>query len=191
MAANDKTYTRLMREAHQELRAGNTKEAQIAYNVAQQFKVQPAKRYRLKLATWLVVREPGQSSNIILNSPEKAALLAQEIVHGSDDDKEHFWVIFLNPRHRYLMHTLVSMGTQTSSLVDPREIFGPALREGAHAIILLHNHPSGDPVPSPEDRELTRKFVECGKLLGVELLDHLIVGNGTGQWVSLRDRGDF
>ena len=150
-----------------------------------------SKRYRLKLASWLVVREPSQSSTIILNSPQKAALLAQEVVKACDDDKEHFWVVLVNGKHRYLMHTLVSTGTQPSSLVHPREVFGPALREGAAALILVHNHPSGDPEPSAEDRELTRRFAECAKLLDVHLLDHLIVGNGTGQWRSLRERGDL
>ena len=151
----------------------------------------PSKRYRLKLATWVVVREAGEPSPRILKDPATAALLAQDLVEASDDDKEHFWVVLLNAKHRYVMHTEVSVGTQNSSLVQPREVFGPALREGAMTILVFHNHPSGDPEPSATDRALTKQLAECGKLLGVEVLDHLIVGNGTGRWISMRDRGDL
>jgi DNA repair protein RadC len=87
------------------------------------------------------------------------------------------------------MHTEVSVGTLNASLVQPREVFGPAVREGAHSILLAHNHPSGDPQPSPEDRELTTRLRECGTLLGIEVLDHVIVGNGTGRWLSFQDAG--
>jgi DNA repair protein RadC len=89
------------------------------------------------------------------------------------------------------MHAEVSVGSQTASLVHPREVFGPAVREGAHSILLAHNHPSGEPNPSPEDRELTSRLTECGKLLGIEVLDQVIVGNGTGHWFSFRDAGLF
>lgn len=150
----------------------------------------PSQRYRLKLATWTVVREQDQPSPRVLKDPANKALLSQELANAADDDKEHFWVVLVNVRHRYLLHTEVAVGTQNAALVRPREVFGPALREGAATLLLIHNHPSGDPEPSQEDRGLTRQLVECGKLLGVEILDHLIVGNGTGRWVSLRERGD-
>jgi DNA repair protein RadC len=151
----------------------------------------PSKRYRLKLATWIVVRDAEAPSPRMLNHPDDVARLAMEFVKARDDDKEHFWVVLTNTRHHYLMHTEVSMGNQTASLVHPREVFGPAVREGAHSIVLVHNHPSGDPAPSTEDRELTRRLKDCGALLGIEVLDHVIVGNGTGRWVSLRDRGEL
>ncbi len=150
-----------------------------------------SRRYRLKLATWMVVREPGQRGGIILNCPETAALLAREIVNAADDDKEHFWVILVNGAHRYLMHTLVATGTQQSSMVEPREVFGPALREGAAGIIVVHNHPDGEVEPSPADRETTRRLKECARILGIHFLDHLIVGNGTGQWLSFQKRGEL
>jgi DNA repair protein RadC len=149
----------------------------------------PSKRYHLKLATWIVVREAEAPSPRMIKQPEDAAQLAQEFVRACDDDKEHFWVVLLNTRHRYLMHTEVSVGSQTASLVHPREVFGPAVREGAHSILLAHNHPSGDPQPSAEDRELTTRLKACGTLLGIEVLDHVIVGNATGQWFSFRDTG--
>jgi len=146
-------------------------------------------RYRLKLATWIVEREPGQPSPRMLSAPAAVALLARDLVNSSDDDKEHFWAIYLNAQNHYLMHTLVSTGTQSASLVHPREVLGPALRVGAAALILVHNHPSGDPTPSGEDLRLTRQLVDGARLLDLRLHDHLIIGNGTEQWVSLAQRG--
>lgn len=149
----------------------------------------PSKRYRLKLATWIVVRDAEAPSPRVLNHPDDVARLAHEFVRACDDDKEHFWVVLTNTRHHYLMHTEVSVGNQTASLVHPREVFGPAVREGAHSILLAHNHPSGDPTPSAEDRELTQRLKECGQLLGIEVLDHVIIGNGTSRWISFLDVG--
>jgi DNA repair protein RadC len=99
--------------------------------------------------------------------------------------------MLLNQRHHYLMHTEVSVGNQSASLVHPREVFGPAVREGAAVVLLVHNHPSGDPTPSLEDRTLTARLKECGALLGIEVLDHVIMGNGTGRWFSFRDVGEL
>lgn len=149
----------------------------------------PSRRYRLKLASWMVVRETDQPSPHVFNDPASAALFARELADAHDEDKERFWVILLNTKHRYLMHSEVSVGTLNASLVQPREVFGPAVREGACSVLLAHNHPSGDPTPSAEDRELTTRLKECGKLLGIEVLDHVIVGNGTGRWFSFRDVG--
>jgi DNA repair protein RadC len=149
----------------------------------------PARRYRLKLATWTVVREPGQLSPRELDSPTAVAELALDLVHSADDGREHFWCILLDAQLRYLMHTEVSVGTLTASLVQPREVFGPALREGVASLILVHNHPSGDPTPSREDIRLTRQLVEAGKLLDVPIHDHIIVGNAGSAWASLAERG--
>ena len=148
-----------------------------------------AQRYRLRLATWTVVREPGAPSPRVLNDPAAVVELVRDFVRATDDDREHFWAILLNARHAYLMHVEVSVGTQSASLVHPREVFGPALREGAAAIIVAHNHPSGDPTPSREDIDLTRKLAEAGKLLDVTVLDHVVIGNGTLQFVSMAGRG--
>jgi DNA repair protein RadC len=148
-------------------------------------------RYHLKLATWTVVREPGQPSARVLSSPEAVARLAVDLVTTCDDDREHCWAILLNAQNRYLMHTEVSVGTLSTTLVHPREVLGPALREGAAALILVHNHPSGDPTPSREDLRLTRQLADGAKLLDLRLHDHLIVGNGTGAWVSLAQRGEL
>ena len=101
----------------------------------------------------------------------------------------YFWVIFLNAQNGYTGHHLVSTGSLSASIVHPREVLGPALREGAAHVILAHNHPSGEPTPSKEDIQLTRQLAEGARLLGIRLHDHLIIGNGTGDWVSLAQRG--
>ncbi len=83
---------------------------------------------------------------------------------------------------------IVSTGTLSSALVHPREIFKAAILSNAHAVILCHNHPSGDPAPSREDREITRRLVEAGMLMGIEVLDHVIIGDHH-RYVSFRERG--
>lgn len=95
-------------------------------------------------------------------------------------------VALLDARHRLLSSRLIGRGTLDRSLVHPREVFAPALREGAGAILCAHNHPSGDPEPSGQDWAVTRRLVAAGELLGVPLLDHLVIGAGC--WVSLRAR---
>jgi DNA repair protein RadC len=88
---------------------------------------------------------------------------------------ERFGVLLLDGRHRLIRQEIVSQGTLTASLVHPREVFRPALQEAAAALILVHNHPSGDPTPSAEDREVTRRLARAGEILGVRVLDHVIV----------------
>ena len=100
---------------------------------------------------------------------------------------EQFRVVLLDGKHRVLAARLVSQGTLTSSPVHPREVFGPAVRAGAAAVVLVHNHPSGDPAPSADDLDITRRLVEAGELLGIRVLDHVVVGDGT--YTSLADRG--
>ena len=148
-----------------------------------------AKRYRLKLATWTVVREVGQPSPRLLSDPDAVSNLARDLLCDADDDKEHFWIVLLNTQNHYLMTHMVSTGTQNASLVHPREVFGPTLREGAASIILIHNHPSGDPEPSKEDMRLTRQLVEGARLLDIRIHDHIVIGNGSQAWVSFASRG--
>lgn len=150
----------------------------------------PCRRYRLEKVSWMVVREGWQPSLRALSKPEAVAELAKDLVRGQDDDREHFWAVFVNAKNHYQSHHEASTGTLSASLVHPREVFGPALREGAAAVILIHNHPSGDPTPSREDVRLTRQLVEGGRLLDVRVLDHIIVGNGSEGWVSMASRGE-
>jgi DNA repair protein RadC len=102
-------------------------------------------------------------------------------------DKEHFLVLTLNQKNRLIGYKHVSTGSLTASLVHPREIFTAALELRAAALIFLHNHPSGDPMPSQEDVEITRRLKECGEILGFRVLDHIILGQG--QIYSFSDRG--
>jgi DNA repair protein RadC len=146
-------------------------------------------RYRLKLATWTVVREPGQPSPSQLDRPEIVATLARDLLATADDDKEHFWILLLNAQNGHLLTHLVSTGSQSASIVHPREVLGPAMREGAAHLIVLHNHPSGDPTPSKEDIRITAQLAEGARLLGLTLHDHLVIGHGTLKWVSLAQRG--
>ncbi len=100
---------------------------------------------------------------------------------------ERFFVLLLDGRHRILKDVTVSQGTLTASLVHPREVFQAALRETAAAIILVHNHPSGDPSPSVEDREITQRLVRAGEILGIKVLDHLVIAEQG--FVSFLEKG--
>lgn len=102
-------------------------------------------------------------------------------------DKEHFVCLFLNTKQRVIGRETISVGTLNAALVHPREVFKAAIRQGAANVIFAHNHPSQDPTPSSEDIELTKRLVECGQLLGIEALDHVIIGGE--RWTSLRELG--
>ncbi|MFN0060083.1 MAG: DNA repair protein RadC [Planctomycetota bacterium] len=103
------------------------------------------------------------------------------------DAREQFFALLLDARHRLLAEHHISTGSLTASLVHPREVFRAAVARAAHAIICVHNHPSGDPSPSADDLEITDRLHQAGRTLGIELLDHVIVGDGG--YTSLLDRG--
>jgi DNA repair protein RadC len=102
-----------------------------------------------------------------------------------DVPQEEFHALLLNSRHRILREVLVTRGTLDSSLIHPREVFRSAVAEGAAGVILVHNHPSGDPTPSAEDRSVTRQLAEAGRAIGIPVLDHIVVGRGA--YASLAD----
>jgi len=102
--------------------------------------------------------------------------------------KETFKALYLDTKNQLIREETVSIGSLDASVVHPREVFKTAIQESAAAIILAHNHPSGDPEPSREDIELTRRLREGGSLIGIEVLDHIIVGDG--RYTSLKDRGE-
>jgi DNA repair protein RadC len=107
--------------------------------------------------------------------------------HLSGLKKEEFHVLLLDAKNRKIRDVRVSEGSLTSSLVHPREVFNPVIRESAAAVILVHNHPSGDPSPSQEDLHITRRLREIGEVMGVRVLDHIVIGKG--KYVSFVDDG--
>lgn len=101
--------------------------------------------------------------------------------------QEEFHVLLLNTQNAVIRDVMVSRGTLDASVVHPREVFGPALAEAAASVVLVHNHPSGDPTPSAADRDVTRQMSEAGRVLGIPVRDHVIVGNG--RYISFLDAG--
>ncbi|MCH7761159.1 DNA repair protein RadC [candidate division TA06 bacterium] len=120
----------------------------------------------------------------VLTSPKDVYKLAREIRKAK---KEHFIVFYLNTRNRVIQKETISIGNLNASIVHPREVFEPALRDSAASVILVHNHPSGDTTPSDDDIQLTRRMVKAGEIMGIEVLDHLIIGEKG--YVSLKDQG--
>jgi len=122
-----------------------------------------------KLASTSPVNRP------IIKCPKDAATLVMEEMRHLD--REHFCALLLNTKHQVLAKETVSIGTLNSSMVHPRELFKFAVKRSAAALILVHNHPSGDPTPSREDREITMRLREAGAIIGIEVLDHIIIGD--------------
>ncbi|KAB2334079.1 RadC family protein [Bacillus mesophilum] len=101
--------------------------------------------------------------------------------------QEHFVCLYLNTKNQVLSKQTVFIGSLNASIVHPREVFKEALKRSAASVICVHNHPSGDPSPSREDIEVTKRLGECGKIIGIEVLDHLIIGEN--KFVSLKEKG--
>lgn len=120
-----------------------------------------------------------------VTGPDAAAQLAVPVLAGRD--RERCVALLLDAKHRLLELTTVSVGSLDHTFMAPREIMRDALLANAAALVLAHNHPSGDPEPSPDDETVTRRLTEAGRLVGIEVLDHLVVGGD--RWVSLARRG--
>jgi DNA repair protein RadC len=149
----------------------------------------PAKATALKAALELGKRLSGEPSQrkVKITSPNDIVMYYQP--HLQHLRKEIFKAVLLDTKHQVLKDVTISEGSLSASLVHPREAFLPAIKESAAAIIFLHNHPSGDPTPSLEDKELTQRLAEVGHLIGISVLDHVIIGTGTPGYVSFRDAG--
>jgi DNA repair protein RadC len=147
-----------------------------------------------KAATVVAALEIGRRLGQRKMTPEEPFRTSRQVFEHyarklSGVKKERFYCLLLDTRNRYLHDERVSEGSLTSSLVHPREAFRAAVREAASAVIFAHNHPSGDPSPSREDVELTRRLWEAGKILGIRVLDHVIVG--ADRCYSFADEGEF
>jgi DNA repair protein RadC len=131
------------------------------------------------------MRELAPAERPVINSPEDAANLMMPRMRY--ETKERFVVLLLSTKNHILATPTVSIGTLNASMVHPRELFREAINYNAAAVILVHNHPSGDPSPSKDDIALTRKIFEAGCLLDIAILDHVIIGDG--KYVSLKEKG--
>ncbi|MFC6331580.1 DNA repair protein RadC [Paenibacillus septentrionalis] len=122
---------------------------------------------------------------VTVRSPYDAAMYMMEELRYLK--KEHFVCLFLNTKNHIIGKETLSMGTLNASLVHPREVFRAAIKVSSASIICMHNHPSGDPSPSSEDIQITKRLAEAGSLLGIEVLDHIVIGDG--RFVSLKEQG--
>ena len=129
----------------------------------------------VKEASSKTCRTPADAAGILADT----ATLAQEA----------FTVLTLDTKHHIIDRHLITLGLLDASLVHPREVFRTAIQDGAAAILVSHNHPSGDPTPSAEDIRITRQLVEAGKVLDVQVLDHVVIGRGETPFTSLRETG--
>ncbi|HEY9723411.1 MAG TPA: DNA repair protein RadC [Oscillatoriaceae cyanobacterium] len=147
--------------------------------------VGPAKAARLLAALELGARRSalGSAEHPIVSSPQDAFRLLAPRFAGLD--REHFVAILLDSKHQVLGLELVAIGSLNATIVHPRELFKSAIRKSAAALLLAHNHPSGDPTASREDLALTRQLMEGSAILGMKILDHLVVGDG--RYESLRE----
>ncbi|WP_246608352.1 RadC family protein [Paenibacillus agaridevorans] len=136
----------------------------------------------LKLSRFISAPLPSIDT---IRSPEDVyRLLEPEFRHLK---QEQFVCLFLNTKNGVVAKEVISIGSLNACIVHPREVFRPAIKRSCASIICAHNHPSGNPDPSPEDISLTQRLIESGAIIGIEVLDHIVVGNGT--YVSLKERG--
>lgn len=143
-------------------------------------------KYHVPETTFFVSHVRDPEAPAFTASPQVAEILQDYI---PSDDREYFVEIFTDVKNKITGIHTVSIGTLTSSLVHPREVYRPAVLNGACSIIFGHNHPSGDATPSEEDVGLTKRLKECGDLLGIRVLDHVIIGNGNKSYYSFADKG--
>ena len=121
-----------------------------------------------------------------IKSPDDAATIGKEFMRIHEEPEEYMYMICMNTKNKVIGVFEISHGSVNSSIVTPREVFQKALLANAVSIILMHNHPSGDPTASREDIEVTKRLVEAGKIVGVEVLDHIIIGD---RYISLKEKG--
>ena len=141
--------------------------------------------YSAPVISMRIVRDSGMPVPRRIKSPSDIAVLLHE--RYAMADREIFVVVLLDTKNTVLAIDPVAVGSLDSAMISMREVFKSAIMIGAAAIIVAHNHPSGDPTPSPEDVAITRQIASAGKLLDIELLDHIVLGSASH--VSLRDRG--
>lgn len=123
-----------------------------------------------------------------IKTPDDVYRMVKEYLDLENCDREYFVVIYLNRKGNVTAAEVVSIGGLHSAMVHPREVFKPAILTSSSSVILVHNHPSGDPSPSREDIEITRRLIESGAILGIEVLDHIVIGTN-GNNTSFKNQG--
>ncbi len=131
-----------------------------------------------------LMAEPGHDGPLLLSSSAVYSFFAPRFKHLK---KEVFLCLLLDVKTRFIKEVKISEGTLTNSLIHPREAFKEAIRESAAAVIFIHNHPSGDPSPSRDDITVTERLKKAGEIVGISMLDHIIIGDGS--YVSLKEKG--
>lgn len=141
---------------------------------------------RISIVSIKMVREASVLYDIRkIGSPKDAVELGEKFL--GDADREQLIVCCLDTKNQPTAINIVSIGSLNSSIVHPREVFKPAILSNSASIMLFHNHPSGDPAPSREDISITERIKESGRILGIELIDHIIIGNDS--YCSLKEKG--
>lgn len=148
------------------------------------YKTRLTENKRVELEKELSVNRPDLIS--IIRSPEDAASVGKDFIRIHEEPEEYMYMLCLNNKNRVTGIFEISHGNVNSSIVGPREVFQKALLANAVSIILMHNHPSGDPSPSREDIDVTKRLTDAGNIVGVQVLDHLIIGE---RYVSLKEKG--
>ena len=138
--------------------------------------------YKIKM-----IKEDTVEYSNTIKSPADVAALARDVLEMHEMAEENFIILCLNTKNKIAGVHTISIGSLNASIVHPREVFKVALLNNANGIICLHNHPSGDPEPSREDIEITHRLVNAGNILGINVLDHVIIGEQ--RYVSLKEQG--
>ncbi|HSU79566.1 MAG TPA: DNA repair protein RadC [Candidatus Angelobacter sp.] len=131
-----------------------------------------------------LLNERREEKHAIRSPKDGADYVMEDLRHLS---QEHFVALYLNTKNQVIHQQTVFIGSLNASIVHPREVFKEALKRSAASLLCFHNHPSGDPTPSREDIEVTKRLVDCGIMLGIEVLDHIIIGDK--KYVSLKEKG--
>ena len=138
--------------------------------------------YKLKM-----IKEDTVEYSTTIKSPDDVTALAREVLEMHEMAEENFIILCLNARNKITGIHTISIGSLNASIVHPREVFKAALLNNANGIICLHNHPSGDPKPSKNDAEITHRLINAGNILGINVLDHIIIGDN--KYMSFKEQG--
>ena len=144
----------------------------------------------IKMKNIYVIKEDINPYQVRLNTPEAIAVYLHDAFKNLDSSREHMFSISLNTKNRLIAANIISLGSLNANIVHPREVFYSAIADRAAAIVVAHNHPSGDTAPSQCDIDITRKLQKSGEIIGISLLDHIILGE-SGLYLSMKEQNLF